>query len=69
MQQRENNPAPEVGQVWRDNDERTVVPEFTITEVGETFVYAKRGDGTTSIRIDRLANSGSRGYTYIGRSK
>jgi hypothetical protein len=75
------NPTPEVGQVWADRDERTTYPEFEIMAferrpihrdvAGTSAMYAivKRGGRRLPIRLDRLADTGSRGYRYIGRAK
>lgn len=61
----------EPGQVWSDNDPRGVHQEFTIEAVDEAkgTVRAKRGPRYSTIRIDRLYQDGTRGYTYLGRSK
>lgn len=75
------NPTPEVGQVWADRDERTTHAEFEIVAferhpfprdvAGVPTMYAivKRGGRLLSIRVDRFADTGSRGYRYIGRAK
>lgn len=69
------NPTPEVGQVWADNDERTKgAGEFTIISVhpgplSSGYVWVRRGEATRRIRLDRLADTGSRGYRFIGRAK
>lgn len=75
------NPTPEVGQVWADRDERTTHAEFEIVAFerrpilrdmpGTSAMYAivKRGGRRLAIRLDRLADTGSRGYRYIGRAK
>ncbi len=77
------NPTPEVGQVWADRDERTTHAEFEImgferrpvpvpaVVAGASAMYAivKRGGRRLPIRLDRLADTGSRGYRYIGRAK
>ena len=70
------NPTPEAGQVWRDNDERTTYPEFTILAIvedyrsrGVPYAQVRRGPAKRHIRLDRFADSGLRGYRYIGRAK
>jgi hypothetical protein len=72
------NPTPQVGQVWADNDERTTYPEFTILALvdrwdrsGELVQMARvqRGPRKVHIRVDRFADTGSRGYRYIGRAR
>ena len=74
------NPTPEVGQVWADRDERTTHAEFEIVgfehrpipcDVAYMAMYAivKRGGRREAIRLGRLADTGSRGYRYIGRAK
>jgi len=75
------NPTPEVGQVWADRDERTTHAEFEIVAferhpfprdvAGVPTMYAivKRGGRRLHIRVDRFADTGSRGYRYIGRAK
>ena len=77
----DTNPTPEVGQVWADRDERTTIAEFEIVAferrpiprdvAGASTMYAivKRGGRRLPIRLDRLADTGSRGYRYIGRAK
>ena len=75
------NPTPEIGQVWADRDERTAHAEFEIVAFerrpvlrdmpGASAMYAivKRGGRRLPIRLDRFADTGSRGYRYIGRAK
>jgi hypothetical protein len=72
------NPTPEPGQVWADNDERTKGSgEFEIAALirsglhpSEAYAIVKRSDGSnTRIRLDRFADTGSRGYRYIGRAR
>jgi len=75
------NPTPEVGQVWADRDERTTHAEFEIVAfeyrpiscdvAGASAMYAivKRGGRHVAIRLARFADTGSRGYRYIGRAK
>ena len=73
------NPTPEVGQVWADNDERTKgAGEFKIVGIdldsdrdrAWDYAIVKRGDGyETTISTHRFADTGSRGYRYIGRAK
>ena len=81
MTPRDANPTPEIGQVWADRDERTTFPEFEIVAferrpiprdvAGASAMYAivNRGGRRLPIRVDRLADTGSRGYRYIGRAK
>ena len=75
------NPTPAVGQVWADRDERTTHTEFEIVAferrpvprdvagASATYAIVKRGGRRLAIRLDRLADTGSRGYRYIGRAK
>ena len=68
----DTNPTPSVGQVWADNDERTKHSgEFEIVEIDYLLGIAtvKRGKHKSKIRVDRLADTGSRGYRYIGKSR
>ena len=69
------------GLAWADRDERTTHAEFEIVGftrrliardvAGASARYAivKRGGRRLTIRVDRFADTGSRGYRYIGRAK
>lgn len=65
------NPTPEVGQVWADNDERTAdAGEFEIVEIDGQFARVRRSGGRrTRISLERLTDTSSRGYRYIGKSR
>lgn len=69
----------EVGQIWRDNDERSSgAGEFTIVELGKTpgkgqWVKVRRhATGRHSvIQLARLLKSSHKvtGYTYLGKER
>jgi hypothetical protein len=69
----------EVGQVWKDNDNRSKgTGEFVVVEVSATqnqvfgYAYVRREatGKVTRIRTERLLHDdGPRGYSYIGRSR
>lgn len=74
----------EVGQMWRDNDQRTKgAGEFTVEDVGVTrggmytrativaIVRRHRTGRRTKINVDRLlkGTNTQRGYTYLGMSR
>lgn len=70
----------EVGQIWKDNDLRSIGSgEFVVIAVeqpvpgGDIFAVVKRRDSgrTTRINQDRLVYSSDlkQGYTYLGRTR
>ena len=65
------NPLPEIGQIWRDNDQRTKGSgEFTIVSMDDDRAEVRRDGGRVShIRLDRFADRNNRGFTYLGMSK
>lgn len=70
------NPHPEVGQIWRDNDERTkgtgefTVEEILVTDNGPYALVRREATGRRSrISFKRLGITNKSGYTYIGRKR
>lgn len=70
-----NKDEVQVGQTFRDNDHRVSYPYFTVKKIVKGKAQGKRTknpDGTgggrdvqVSIHLERLINSGSRGYTLV----
>lgn len=71
----------EAGQVWKDNDQRSVGSgEFIVDDVvlvtnedGETypvaFVTRTSTRRKSRIKVSRLIAGGNRGYSYLGKSR
>ena len=63
----------EVGQMWKDNDERTVGSgEFVVEEIvgGKAIVRRTATGRRTKISPFRLLNTtGKRGYSYLGKKR
>lgn len=59
-----------VGQVWRDNDPRAKLPEFTVERVVRGFAYVRRSNNQIyRISLQRMRSQGNRGYSLVSEER